>query len=598
MLLALGAITLPLTRIQPGATLRASAETEDLPAKITVSDSVSFELSDGRGEVQSTVIAPNQNSVCPKGRLLISDDGVRNPGKVLSIALDNFSDITDATFPTLPPFWQFGEQRILSNDHDLVALPGGEVLLVKMGQSRVYLYPKPVWFDYAYKLLYDKDDPSKLTEAWGPGARSEIFVWRSTDCGKTFNYVSSIDTASVDDGYGSANDGSGGLPQNKAEIQFPGSPLQPVWQMGGTDGPLVRVDPETGNVLITIGLVGERPVPLAGPFWISDVELNRTVVMRSSDKGSSWTQVASLPFASWRLDIVPQSGSNGQFMTVAENGWNPATQKETAFVAPFPQGLKWPDGLPLLSAVAPGAITPWTKLPLVNTKEKPGPIRTNIPGQTLLTRSPSSKNLILAYQNSAPVPGGSLYFYNMYVYNSQSSWLPLGAILPSVPLAGNFPLHVTAVDPGRGPLLFYWYDVNATEKTATIRGKLVTRDDADTAVFAISRTGGIEQDFSVEKARWYGDYHTAGAYSVASTTSQDWQHASYHYYPIWVQPDDDKVYVAHVTFNVPIATTLDLVDIPDPLTYQNLTVSRDRVDATRLVLRRTEEDEPRRVPIR
>jgi hypothetical protein len=588
--LAIGGIVTPLPGIEP---VRASAGT-DLPEKVTVSDSVEFDadtLPGDPGEIQSTIIAPNQNSSCPEGRLLISNDQNKSPGQVVSVSLDNLTEPPlHATFSTVPSSWNF-HRRIRSNDHDLVTLLSGEVLLVKMGQAKYPLSPEPVWFDHAYKL--SRDTNGMLTEPpWGPGARSEILVWRSADCGKTFEYVSSIDTAKVDDGYGTANDGSGGLPQNSDAVVSPGSP-QPLWQMGGTDGPLVRVDPETGDVLLTMELVGDRPIP--GPlFLLSDVPLNRSVVLKSSDKGSSWQQVAALPFASWRLDIVPQSGTNGLMMTIGEDGWDPATNQGYAFVAPFFAGTYWPDGVPFLSAVAPaktGSWGGWPSKPPLTDKAMDGPMEANITGQTILTRSPSSKNLILAYRNYFPL---AVFHYNMYVFKSPSSWLPLAPIVPKVPFSNNFVLHVTPVDPGRGPLLFYWYDVDSIAKKATIRGKLITRDDAETVNFAISRTGQVEYAFDVSDKRWYGDYHTAGGYAVDSYWSKDWQHGSYHYYPIWVEPNGN-IRVAHITFNVPNTTTIhELVDLPDPLIYKDLTVRPETYDVTKLTFRRTEEEDDRR----
>jgi hypothetical protein len=76
-------------------------------------------------------------------------------------------------------------------------------------------------------------------------------------------------------------------------------------------------------------------------------------------------------------------------------------------------------------------------------------------------------------------------------------------------------------------------------------------------------------------------------------TSKDWQHGSYHYYPIWVEPDGN-IHVAHVTFNVPTSTPIQLVDLPDPLIHQDLTVRPDRVDVTQLIFRRTEEEDDTR----
>ncbi len=58
-----------------------------------------------------------------------------------------------------------------------------------------------------------------------------------------------------------------------------------------------------------------------------------------------------------------------------------------------------------------------------------------------------------------------------------------------VPDPDSFILHVTPVDAGSGPLFWYWYDVNAGAKHATIRGRLVTQDNEETQDFSVARAG-------------------------------------------------------------------------------------------------------------
>ena len=87
----------------------------------------------------------------------------------------------------------------------------------------------------------------------------------------------------------------------------PGSATQPVWRMGGTDGPFARVDPSTGRVFYTIGVAGNVPALSArglrqgqdanrGPFILSDEFINRTAVVMSDDRGETWQPATSLPF--------------------------------------------------------------------------------------------------------------------------------------------------------------------------------------------------------------------------------------------------------------------------------------------------------------
>ncbi len=160
---------------------RAVAQGLDMPTGVTVSKRYSFGTEGG--EVQSTVVPPGKNAACPDGKLLISNDHAKNPAEISRFNLNNPGK-PSKTIPQEPP--GFGNyRRILSNDHDIVTLPNGDVLLLKMGQTKAPLHPEPAWFDAAYKIRDIKDDDGNVvgTQFWGPGARSEILVWRSQDCG-------------------------------------------------------------------------------------------------------------------------------------------------------------------------------------------------------------------------------------------------------------------------------------------------------------------------------------------------------------------------------------------------------------------------------
>src|SRR4051812_49121004 len=128
------------------------------------------------GEVQSTVVAPGLKKECPNGRFLVSNDFVvrdsppANPtkGMVRGRDLDNpDGPIIESEFEAVPA----AEFRRLGQDHDLVALSNGDVLLVDATMSRVPIYPKPQWFDVAFRDLQNGT-------FFGPGARTVVLTWR------------------------------------------------------------------------------------------------------------------------------------------------------------------------------------------------------------------------------------------------------------------------------------------------------------------------------------------------------------------------------------------------------------------------------------
>ena len=123
------------------------------------------------GEVQSAVIPPKVNSRCPEGRFLVSLDTLRppTPGLVLSRRLDSLSKHTiPATFDlpkTHPEYYAY-----LTNDHDLVALPSGDVFYVTGAGSKAPLDEKlNPWIPYAQRPLTDGT-------ILKPGARSVVLI--------------------------------------------------------------------------------------------------------------------------------------------------------------------------------------------------------------------------------------------------------------------------------------------------------------------------------------------------------------------------------------------------------------------------------------
>ena len=495
------------------------------------------------GEVQSTVIPPDKKPQCPKGRLVISDDGSKAPGRIY---LHDLGDLNAppklATFDSWPPN---SDVRILSNDHDIVSLNNGDVLYLRMGQSKAAISPKPAWFDHTYKI--PKDHPA--SPAWGPGARSSVLVWRSKDGGNSFQFVSSIDTGKIDDDWGVSTDGSGGLPQGAGVTVSPGTAGQPIFQMGGTDGPFATVDRASGRVFVSLGLVGKLPSSTS-PFLLGPDYLRRTYVAVSSDGGSSWQKAGNLGIRGWRTELVPR----GNLLSFSYFAWDAEANKgfspiDHASIGAFPN----PD-TGHLTVIAPeyqGAwgwnSNPWDNPILYKNADNKGPadtVSTNIPTQTVLMRSPSSKHLIVAFADTMDSDQGN--GYRLYLYKGGQDWTKLPDIRPAVPHKDNFILHLTIADPGTGPLMVYWYDIDATAKKATVRGRILARDDQFSEDIALTRKGNGPRSFSLASARWYGDYHTGSGFVAKTRLTQP---STTNFYPLWLETDG-RVHFTRVQFRM------------------------------------------------
>lgn len=471
------------------------------------------------GEVQSAVVPPAKKAQCPAGRLVISDDSVKSPAGLFGIDLDSLDGApVVATVDGLP---DPANRRILSNDHDLLALPDGDLVLIKMGQARTPLSPKPAWFDHAYKLA----------DMWGPGARSVLFIWRSQDCGASFQLRSAIDLATLDDGWGEAGDASAGGPQGPCSTASPGSFEQPIWVMGGTDGPEAKVDPVTGRIYAVIGVVGYQVDSAKPGFFLRNERIPRSVVVASGDGGDSWERANVLPFGGWRTEVVPGPGGRLRYGTGAGVFTMAYGATEPVAGAAPPEPVGW-------------AVSPWADedgMPKTT-------IGTNVGSQAILLRSPGSDDVLLAYPVTLDSGRGHGYRVRRL---ADGAWHDLGEIAPAGAGADDFIFHLTVVDPGSGPVLLYWYDVDVAVGALSVRGRFIPRGDRVTPVFQIAPA------FTPTSSDWFGDYHGAAGFvaSGSRTLGRD-----YEYYPVWIQ--QDGVRFARVTYHVP-ARPLDGLDLTE-----------------------------------
>lgn len=504
------------------------------------------------GEVQSTVVPPKKKDQCPNGRLLASNDQYKSPGRVYRFDFDEIVAANAYAIPQAIP-GPSSVSEIASNDHDLVTLNNGDVLLLKMGRTIASLNPKPGWFDYTYKISSDR------SSTWGPGARSILYVWRSEDCGESFSLRSSIDTALMNDGYGATSDGSAGGPQywEGPVTSSPGSAQQPIWQMGGTDGPLAKVDRATNKVFYSIGIVGDKRDTTQSGYHLYNDKINRATVALSADRGETWSDAITLPFRGWRLEVVPIRNNRVAFLS--GGGW--ACGARSATNECWRIHLK-DLGPSRSSTVDPGTdlyiprINPWTN---ISNKKDPG--RMNVNGtdvlvwkkqnQAVLARSPSSNGVILAVPEMMPGQGG--YGYGLYFVDAAGNYTPMQKVAPMVANGKGVIFHLAAIDLGVGPVMLYWYDINAAEQKIQVRGRLITADSAYTSDFPVS----LPFD-APTTSTWFGDYQMSGGHArnLRQLTQVGQQRVAisnpptFEYFPVWKQPDGE-IHFGQVVYEKP-----------------------------------------------
>ncbi len=490
--------------------------------------SIQYSGKSGPGEAQSTVVPPGLKSQCPNGRLLVTNDLRRPPasGTIIGRNLDdpNGANVT-ASFSALP--MAASDVTWGTNDHDISTLPNGDVILTFSAHFKMPLAPKPAWFDSTYKGTF------------GPGARRGVITYRSTDCGQTFDYASTVDPAVF-------GDGTCAFPRPTKGTTKTNGVYPPPYSNGGVDGNLARTDLVTGKSLyMMFQCTGNLPDPNKPGFQLTANKVGKTWVLRSDDEGSTWNTLGTIGVARWRIGVAPVENGKLAF------AWN----NQVLFAAPQ-SGNKYKfdsAGIPT-SGVDAGwkpafdkTVAPW------NT------IGANIWGSTVIAKSPHSWSVVTAFPDLiTDKDGKESKAYRLYLYDRVSNrYAESAPVLPSKHGPNDMVMHLTAIEPGgTGPILLYWYDLDGDAGTATIRGRLVFGNELVSQDFVVAKDTLlpapqpgpppkiVTHSFQYAAASgkyWYGDYHSAGAYAAGTDT--------WHYYPIWIQPDK-TVRFAHVTATI------------------------------------------------
>jgi hypothetical protein len=460
----------------------------------------------GPGESQSTVLLPGTNSACPSGMLLISDDWQRPPHSIVYARhlSGNKPDIV-STFDLMP---NSDDYAFPTNDHDLIALADGSVLYLTLGATKAPLEKKPGWWDIAYR--------PEAKSSFGPGARGVLMVWRSTDCGANFHYISKVDSAAMEDG----------------SCAYPRPPLDKFdhYYMGGSDGPLTKLDPADGTLYLTFRCQGnEGSTNKKGEWIVSNTDLDKTLVARSSDNGTSWQSMGFIEGPAWWRTGILSLGKRVVF----------AYSNDVIFADHSGGKLDFGPAHPLTSKYGD-----FSKA--ANFDPKPSPdqyMLANIWGNTVIARAGDSRGMLLAYPtlvNQGKTDKTRTNGYSVFFYDPQDSGTSseIKAIVPVTESPESYVMDVTAIDLGAGPVLLYWMDVNTHTQRAKIRGRFIVSlghyssdfDIAPEADLTVAANGYAKKS---KTEYFYGDYHTASGY-VQQRGPALARKNIYHFYPLWV----------------------------------------------------------------
>jgi hypothetical protein len=523
---------------------------------VSVSDGMS--IITNAGEAQSTVVPPKKNPKCEQGRFLVTNDRRRPPsGVVMGRNLDQTTGtpiVSKFEMGTLASNYDRNDlanskYSFGTNDHDLMTLSNGDVLYITGAFSRMPFGPpgsRPlqIWMSSLFKDTFRTGACAKFNANdscidsslnFGPNTRSVLLVWRSTDCGENFSFVAEMDPVR----FGGA---TCALPQFR--IKSPCAKgedcriLNSPWDMGGTDGQLARVNLKNDMVYTTFQCVGYTAddIKKTNPLLDSTKKLNKTMVLSLDPAQAKWQFLGYIEQAAWRFSHV-NFGGNLLFAAGASVLTGNKNNKGNYVFD---------------SKGTPAPIGSWAWMGEWNFKDSQD--KTNIPIELIgsnvlavpvISRTPDANTFMLAFPDNF---GSKGWGYRVAFYDRVSGKVTdasdTDSILPDKANADNVVFHLAVADPGTGPVLLYWTDLESSTKKVTVRGRLITGKAKFSDPFVISRTNGADASFTLSgNEYWYGDYHTAGAYvrkfpqkvgqgrfqvEVANTTRYD-------YYPMWVE---------------------------------------------------------------
>jgi hypothetical protein len=308
---------------------------------------------------------------------------------------------------------------------------------------------------------------------------------------------------------------------------IPGPHDTPIFDMGGSDGQLVKVDPALDRMYLTFQCVGRLQNKTSPKFDLAGGAVNQTVVAMS-DKGSSWKVIGMPATRGWRMGIVPfdqltfaiGSGLSDFFMRV--NG--SLTGKWT-----------------FASQVAEPAPGQWGYDDVDLSKGATASLRANIHAHTIVARTPGTSRAVMIMPDTIPSQGHGyrIFFEGTGPKPFTEASTP---ITPATKSPDDVVFHLQAIHLGvAGPVLLYWYDFDSTAQTIAIRGRFIVGDGKYTKDFTLSRAGGTPRTFPATTSMSYGDYQTAGGYIQSQS--------AFIFHPMWVEAPDNTVHYGTVIYN-------------------------------------------------
>ncbi len=257
------------------------------------------------------VIAPGENKSCPNGKTIVMTGSKREDRRM--IVSDLFTNGTqnklNENLGTDVTLDINSDIETLATDNQIVKLNDGSLLAVKLGYLWSPITPKPFWWDWT----------SDKWTFYKKGARDAIFIYKSTNCGVTWNNISKIDSAKI--GFGipkSSDEKAGEDDDDDDETENPEPNNEKLYHTNGFDRQEVYYDKWTEKIYITTQMASGGYSPIPG---VKVPSINKYGVLMSSDNGQTWSLLKN-GFTD-KSAMVMTTTTNGRFFMFSASGGKP-----------------------------------------------------------------------------------------------------------------------------------------------------------------------------------------------------------------------------------------------------------------------------------
>lgn len=257
-------------------------------------------------ENTAKAVPPNEIQACFTTGKAILCTGQPRPGKIYSRNLYDIDGNFDLNAVPVPLDYPVSNQYKLSTDIQLIRLKDGSLMAIKACATWTELQPKPYWWE---------------NRPGGPnGTRGARCLWRSTDCGESWELYSIIDPAIV------ANGQYGWPSQTDPEMN------------AGYDRHEIYQDPWTGFIYVSLRarsweFTETVSIPTLPSVQILHPKFDRGVIFHSMDNGKTWKLFHEFSDA-W-APYVMTSTPDGRFFVFHIKGSSPILHYTTAPLVPY-----------------------------------------------------------------------------------------------------------------------------------------------------------------------------------------------------------------------------------------------------------------------